>query len=140
MTTAATSTVTGSAAPSRPRAVTAGLWTLQVLLALMYIAGSGLPKLVGEAYAVQIFDELLGGTPMRLVVGLLEVAGGIGLLVPRLAGLAAACLAALMVGATVAQLFFLDLGYWYTPVIFGVLLAVVAWVRRAEITALVSRH
>jgi putative oxidoreductase len=44
-----------------------------------------------------------------------------------------------MVGATGAQLFFLTEGYWYTPVIVGVLLAVVAWVRRAEITALVSR-
>lgn len=133
-------TATHSTAPSRTRAVTAGLWTLQVVLALAYIAGSGLPKIVGEAYAVQIFEDLGGGTPMRLVVGLLEIAGGIGLLVPRLAGLAATCLIALMVGATVAQLFFLFEGYWFTPVIFGVLLAVVAWVRRAETAALVSRR
>lgn len=133
-------TATHSTAPSRTRAVTAGLWTLQVVLALAYIAGSGLPKIVGEAYAVQIFEDLGGGTPMRLVVGLLEIAGGIGLLVPRLAGLAATCLIALMVGATVAQLFFLSEGYWFTPVIFGVLLAVVAWVRRAETAALVSRR
>lgn len=133
-------TATHSTAPSRTRAVTAGLWTLQVVLALAYIAGSGLPKIMGEAYAVQIFEDLGGGTPMRLVVGLLEIAGGIGLLVPRLAGLAATCLIALMVGATVAQLFFLSEGYWFTPVIFGVLLAVVAWVRRAETAALVSRR
>ncbi|MCD2194415.1 DoxX family protein [Actinomycetospora endophytica] len=137
--TTATRIETATVAPARPRAVTAGLWTLQGLLALMFVAGSGLPKLFGEAYAVQIFDELGGGPWLRLFVGLAEVAGGIGLLVPRLAGLAATCLVVLMVGATGAQLFFLDVGYWYTPVIVGVLLAVVARVRRAEITALVSR-
>jgi putative oxidoreductase len=135
-----TATATPSAAPSRSRAVTAGLWTLQVVLALAYIAGSGLPKIVGEAYAVQIFDDLGGGTPMRLAGGLLEIAGGIGLLVPRLAGLAATCLIALMVGATAAQLFFLNEGYWFTPVIFGLLLAVVAWMRRTEIVALFTRR
>lgn len=140
MTTTTTATVTADTrAPSRPRAVTAGLWTLQALLALMYVAGSGLPTLVGESYTVQIFDELGGGPWLRLFVGVAEVAGGIGLLVPRLAGLAA-CLVALVVGATGAQLFFLDVGHWYTPVIFGALLAVVAWARYAEITALVSRR
>jgi uncharacterized membrane protein YphA (DoxX/SURF4 family) len=111
-----------------------------VLLALMFVGGSGLPKLMGESYAVQIFDDLGTGQWLRVVIGLLEVAGGLGLLVPRLAGLAATCLVALMVGATGAQLFFLDVGYWFTPVIVGVLLAVVAWVRRTEVVALVTRR
>lgn len=135
----ATRTETVAVTPSRPRALTAGLWTLQVLLALAFVGGSGLPKLVGESYAVQIFDDLGTGQWLRIVVGLCEVAGGIGLLVPRLAGLAATCLVALMVGATGAQLFFLDAGYWYTPVIVGVLLVVIAWVRRAETAALLTR-
>lgn len=137
--TTATRPVPVIARPSRPRAATAGLWTLQVLLALTFVGGSGLPKLVGESYAVQIFDDLGTGQWLRIVVGLCEVAGGIGLLVPRLAGLAATCLVALMVGATVAQLFFLHEGFWYTPVIVGVLLAVIAWARRAETAALVTR-
>jgi putative oxidoreductase len=138
MTTAATRSETAPATPVRARGAAAGLWTLQVLLALMFVGGSGLPKLVGESYAVQIFDDLGTGQWLRVVIGLLEVAGGIGLLVPRLAGLAATCLVALMVGATGAQLFFLHEGFWYTPVIIGVLLAVVAWVRRAEVVALVA--
>jgi putative oxidoreductase len=138
MTTATTRPETVAAAPTRGRALTAGVWTLQVLLALAFVGGSGLPKLIGESYAVQIFDDLGTGQWLRIVIGLLEVAGGIGLLVPRLAGLAATCLVALMVGATGAQLFFLHEGFWYTPVIFGLLLAVVAWMRRAEITALVT--
>jgi putative oxidoreductase len=137
--TTATRPETVSVVPARPRAATAGLWTLQVLLALGFIGGSGLPKLLGESYAVQIFADLGSGQWLRIVIGLCEVAGGIGLLVPRLAGLAAACLVALMVGATGAQLFFLSEGYWYTPVIVGALLAVIAWARRAEITALLGR-
>jgi uncharacterized membrane protein len=137
--TTATRAETVPAAPTRGRGLTTGLWTLQVLLALAFVGGSGLPKLVGESYAVQIFDDLGTGQWLRIVIGLLEVAGGIGLLVPRLAGLAATCLIALMVGATGAQLFFLNEGYWFTPVIFGVLLAVVAWVRRAEVVSLASR-
>ncbi|HEY2194912.1 MAG TPA: DoxX family protein [Actinomycetospora sp.] len=138
--TTATRPETVSAAPARPRAATAGLWTLQVLLGLAFVGGSGLPKLVGESSAVAIFEDLGTGQWLRIVVGLCEVAGGIGLLVPRLAGLAATCLVALMVGATGAQLFFLDAGYWCTPVIVGVLLAVVAWVRRGEVAALVTRR
>jgi putative oxidoreductase len=130
-------TVAPTQARSRP--ATIALWTLQVLLGLMFIVGSGAPKLFGEAYAVQIFEDLGTGQWLRVVVGLLEVAGGIGLLVPRLAGLAASCLVALMVGATIAQLFFLSEGFWYTPVILGVLLGVVAWVRRTEISRVLER-
>ncbi|MDL5157257.1 DoxX family protein [Actinomycetospora termitidis] len=132
------STLTAAPAASRSRAVTIGLWVLQVLLALMFVVGSGLPKLWGDAYAIQLFAELPGGQVLRYVVGVLEIAGGIGLLVPRVTALAAACLAALMVGATIAQLFFLSVGFWYTPVILGVLLLVVAVVRRHEIRALVA--
>ena len=142
MTTATTTTASTPVrrtGPTRTRPATAALWTLQVLLAAMYVLGSGAPKLFGEAYAVQIFEDLGTGQWLRVVIGLLEVAGGVGLLVPRLAGLAAACLVALMVGATVAQVFFLSEGYWYTPVILGVLLGVVAWVRRDEIPRVFAR-
>ena len=133
------STVTAAPTATRTRAATIGLWVLSILLGLMFVVGSGLPKLWGDAYAIALFAELPGGQPLRYVVGVLEIAGGVGLLVPRVAGLAAACLAALMVGATAAQLFFLDVGFWYTPVILGVLLLVVAVVRRQEIRGLLRR-
>ncbi|MDF2977539.1 MAG: integral rane protein [Actinomycetospora sp.] len=123
-------TATFAPAPARSRGTVIALWTLQVLLALVFIVGSGTPKLFGEAYAVQIFTDLGTGQWLRYVVGVLEIAGGIGLLVPRFARLAASCLIALMVGATLAQLFFLTEGFWYTPVVLGVLLGVVAWLRR----------
>ena len=131
---------TTAPAPTRTRPATVALWTLQILLGLMFIIGSGAPKLLGEAYAVQIFADLGTGQWLRYVVGVLEVAGGIGLLVPRLAGLAASCLVALMVGATAAQLFVLTEGFWYTPVILAVLLGVVAWGRRTEAAAVLPRR
>ena len=134
-----TTTAPAPSVGTRSRPATIALWTLQVLLGVMFVVGSGAPKLFGEAYAVQIFEDLGTGQWLRVVVGLLEVAGGLGLLVPRLAGLAASCLIALMVGATVAQLFFLSEGFWFTPVILGVLLGVVAWVRRTEIPRVLER-
>src|ERR1700760_4113176 len=76
--TTATRPETVSVVPARPRAATAGLWTLQVLLALGFVGGSGLPKLLGESYAVQIFSDLGTGQWLRIVIGLCEVAGGIG--------------------------------------------------------------
>lgn len=114
------------------------LYTLQVVLGLFLAVGSGLPKLFGEATAVQIFDQIGAGQWLRYLVGICEVVGGIGLLVPVVAGLAAACFVALMIGATVVQLTVVH-AYWYTPVIIGVLMAVVAWARRAEIVALLRR-
>ncbi|GAA4551946.1 DoxX family protein [Pseudonocardia xishanensis] len=115
------------------------LCALQVVLGLFLAVGSGLPKLFGEASAVQIFDQVGAGQWLRYAIGLCEVAGGIGLLVPLVAGLAATCFVALLIGATVVQVTVVH-AYWYTPVIIGLLMAVVAWARRTEITAVFRRR
>lgn len=133
-----TATTAGTVTAARRSPARIALSTLQVLLGLFLAVGSGLPKLFGEATAVQIFDQIGAGQWLRYLVGICEVAGGIGLLVPVVAGLAAACFVALMIGATVVQLTVVH-AYWYTPVIIGVLMAVVAWARRAEIVALLRR-
>ena len=124
---------------TRPRARRA-LWTLQVLLALFMIGASALPKLLGESYAVEIFDDIGVGQWLRYVVGALELAGGIGLLLAPLAGLAAACFVALMVGAALTQVLVLQSPVFaLTPVVLGVLFAVVARARWDEVRALVDR-
>jgi putative oxidoreductase len=113
---------------------------LRVLLAVFFIAGSALPKLLGEAYAVQIFDEIGAGDWFRYAIGIVELAGGIGLLIPRLAGAAAAGLIGLMVGAAITQVFVLDQPVFViTPIILGVLLAVVVRRHRARIADLLRR-
>ncbi|HEV7471750.1 MAG TPA: DoxX family protein [Pseudonocardia sp.] len=116
------------------------LWALQIFLGLFMIIASGAPKFFGEATAVEMFTEIGAGQWFRFLVGALEVAGGIGLLIPRLAGLAGACLAALMVGALVTQVFILDSApvYAITPISLGVLFALIAYVRRDDIRTLVG--
>ena len=126
-----------AALPTRRR--TAVLWTLQALLALMFVVASAAPKFAGEAYAVQIFEQIGVGQWFRYLVGALELAGGIGLLVPRLAGLAALGLVGLMIGAGYTQVVVLhNPMFVITPIILGVLAAVVAWGRRESIAGLVG--
>lgn len=115
------------------------LWTLQVLLGVLLAVGFGLPKLYGEPFQVQLFTDLGFGQWLRYAVGVLEVAGGIGLLVPRLAGLAAAGLAVVLVGATLTWI--IPLGPPVMAVLPGTLLAlmlIVVIARRREVAALLS--
>lgn len=89
------------------RVLNVALWVLQVLLALMF-AMAGIVKLIGDPTAVEMFGVIGVGQWFRYVVGALELAGAVGVLVPRLSGLAALGLACVMVGATITNLFVLD--------------------------------
>lgn len=133
--------MTATAAPARTTSTARrALWVLQILIGLFFVIASAAPKLLGEPSTVALFTEIGGGDAFRIFVGLVEVAGGIGLLVPRLAGLAALGLVGLMIGATYTQITVFDTpATTVTPIILGVLVAGIAWVRRAEITALFRR-
>jgi len=127
-------TTTGSTRPrtaTPPRARTIALWALQVALAVPF-AGAGLLKLTGSPEMVDLFSQIGAGQWLRYLVGALELAGAAGLLVPRLAGVAALGLAGLMVGATVTNLLVLGASPALTV---GLLLVagVIAWVRRAQL-------
>jgi putative oxidoreductase len=121
--------------PSVSPALHRTLWVLQILLGLFIVVASAAPKLVGEASAVQIFTEIGAGQWLRYLVGVLELAGGIGLMTRRYAGPAAAGLVLLMVGAALTQAFVLHGGALVlTPVVLGVLFALVAAGRRETLT------
>jgi putative oxidoreductase len=121
----------------RTRAITITLWAGQIILGLFFLVAAGVPKLIGDQVAVDMFDTIGIGQWFRYLVGALEVAGGIGLVIPRLAGLAALGLVGVMVGATFTSIFVLDAGLAsITPAILGVLAALVAWARRSEVRAL----
>jgi putative oxidoreductase len=123
-------------APTRSRAAHRALWTLQILLGVFLVAASAAPKFWGDPYAAQIFTEIGAGQWFRYFIGAVELAGGIGLMVPRLAGPAAVGLMALMIGAGYTQAVVLDQpAMVVTPVIIFVLAAVIAWGRRASIAA-----
>jgi putative oxidoreductase len=80
--------------------VNALLWVVQVVLAAVFL-DVAVAKLDGAQSAVTMFSQIGAGQWLRYLVGVAELAGAIGLLIPGVAGLAAAGLAADMVGATI---------------------------------------
>lgn len=133
-------TVADTTPPPVARGLHRTLWALQGVLGVFLVVASAGPKLFGEANAVQTFEDMGAAPWFRYLVGLLELAGGIGLLVPRLAGLAAVGLALLMVGAAVTQAFILHGGALVlTPVVLFALFVFIAWGRRDSIRRLLRR-
>lgn len=128
---------TGSAAAGPSRAVHIVVWVLQVLAAAMFVY-AGLVKVGADPMQVQAFEGMGLGVTGMYVVGVLEVAGGIGLLLPGVAGFAATCLVALMIGATILSIGMMGLvPLIAAPVITLIVVAVIAWVRRRGTAAFV---
>lgn len=132
------STATASEAPSaaRPRAARWALVVLQVLLAALYVF-SGLGKVSLDPANVAGFAMMGIGPAGVVALGVVELAAAIGLLVPRLAGLAATGCVLLMTGAVVLTAATFGGAMTLLPAVVLVLVAVVAWVRRRETVALV---
>ncbi|WP_404188516.1 DoxX family protein [Streptomyces tauricus] len=125
--------VVAESATARGRRARLALKGLQILLALFYVIASALPKLVAHSSAVESFDEIGWGSAGMYAIGLLELAGGIALLIPVLASVAAVSLSALMVGAFITQVTVFDGEYAATPLILIVPLALIAWARRGQL-------
>ncbi|GAA5059858.1 DoxX family protein [Nocardia callitridis] len=131
----ATPATPAAASPSKTR--NRVLWVLQIVFGLFFIFVSALPKLFGVQSAVDSFDDIGFGQWFRYVTGIVELAGGIGLLVPRLSGLAAAGLSITTVLAAATQAFLLDApGLAPFPLILAVLFAWIAYERRDTISGL----
>ena len=114
------------AASRKGRLIT--LWILSGLVALAFI-GAGGTKLVGGPATVQEFDKVGLGQWFRYFTGLLELAGGIGLLIPRYAFYAAVLLAIVMVGAIIAHLTVLGSSP-AVPVVLFALIGIIAYLRK----------
>jgi uncharacterized membrane protein YphA (DoxX/SURF4 family) len=118
------------AGAGRGRAI--ALWVMSGLLAALYVF-AGAMKLAGGAEVVAEFARL--GYPgwFRLAIGLVEVAAGIGLLIPTLAFYAAGVLGVVMIGAIYTIVISGDLGpSIMIPVVCLALLALVAYLRRSR--------
>lgn len=85
-----------------------------------------------------MFATIRVGQWFRYLVGALEVAGAIGLVIPPLSALSALGLAGLLVGATATNLFVLGESPWL-PIGLLLMSALVAWGRWSGTRALAAR-
>ena len=124
------------ATATQGKASNIALWTLQVLVALAFIAaGSG--KLLGTADMIALFDAVGVGQWFRYVTGSLELLGALLLIVPGKTVFGAVLLACVMAGAVVAHLTVLQTAPTAPLVLFG-LTALIAWGRRTQLARLLG--
>lgn len=124
---------------TRGRATNVVLWVLQAVLAIQF-AFAGVLKLSGAPEMVDLFAQIGAGQWLRYTVGVLEVNGAIGLLVPLLSGLAALGVAVLMLGATITNQFVIEEGPWL-PIVLLAVGAVVArgrWARTVSLAGMLG--
>ena len=136
-------TATTTAAPARQRrGVNLALWALQVMMAAVFLMAA-LPKLTADPQAVAGFTAIGLGETGMYVIGSLEIAGAIALLIPLLCGLAGLAFVGLMTGAVLSTLLVFGPELVVMPAIVLVLVAIIAWGRRgrsAQLLALVRNH
>jgi putative oxidoreductase len=123
----------------RSRTVTVVLWVVQIGLALFF-AAAGAMKLAGDPTAVAMYETIGLGQWFRYLTGICEVAGAIGLLVPRLSGVAATGLIGVMIGATVTNLFVIPgaAPSAVMTVLLAVVFALIAWARLPQTRRLIG--
>src|ERR1700687_2110047 len=112
------------------------LWTLQVLVALAFVAaGSG--NLLGSSDMIALFDTVGAGQWFRYVTGSIEVLGALLLIVPGKSAFGAVLLACVMAGAVVAHLAVLHTEPT-APFVLLALTALIAWGRRSQLAGLLG--
>ena len=103
------------------------LWLVSGLLAVVMV-GPGLQKFTSPVWE-RMFRAWGYPDGFYLVIGAIEVIGGVGLLIPRVAPYSAATLSVVMIGAAITQI---TQGgrSGVGEIVFATLLAVIAFVRR----------
>jgi uncharacterized membrane protein YphA (DoxX/SURF4 family) len=114
------------------------LWVLQALVAAAFLMAS-VTKLTAYPEVVRTFDQIGFGHWFMYLIGGLELAGAIAVLVPRLCGLAGLALTGLLIGAVVTELLVADAAHAATPAGYLIPVAIVAWARRDRTARLVTR-
>jgi len=115
------------------------LWIIQILLTLLFLFAGGTKLFMSEAALKQMAPPNSIVLPILLLrfIGLCEVLGALGLILPGitrirrgLTPLAACGLLIIMIGAVVISVMGLGAAAAITPLVAGVLCAVVAYGRR----------
>lgn len=108
------------------------LWAITLLVAVTFVL-TGIGKLASMPPSPENFARWGLSMQMMYAIGALEVLGGLGLLLPRTATLAALGLAATMVGAVRTGVVFHETMHIVLPAVLIVLLLVIAYARRERL-------
>ena len=122
---------TSSIATRTQKAKTIGFLTLKIILGLAFIGGA-IFKLTGAEAAVAEFDLVGLGQWFRYFTAALEIAGAALLVWPRTTAYGAILLAAVCIGAFVAQSQILHGDVIHTVVLTAIL-GTIAWMHRGEL-------
>ena len=113
----------------RPIAV----WTLRVLMAAMFLMAAAM-KLSGQQMMNDEFDVIGLGQWFRYVTGVLELIGGVAVLVPRWSIPGAVLLLLVDIGAFLAQITTLHAD-WIHTVVLGAMLGLLIYLQRDRLAA-----
>src|ERR1700686_5437700 len=103
----------------------------QGALAVTFLMAGG-SKLAGVPVMVSLFDQVGVGQWFRYVTGIIELTGGIALLIPSAAVFGAMLLIPTMIGAIVINVFVVPASP-VAPLVLLLLAAAVAWARRDQL-------
>jgi uncharacterized membrane protein YphA (DoxX/SURF4 family) len=112
-------------------------WAVQSVLAAAFLAAGG-AKLAGVPFMVQLFDQIGLGQWFRVVTGLVEVTGALALVIPGLASLGGLWLGFTMICAVATHVLVLHTSP-VPAIVLGALNALVVYLRRDELVALIRR-
>ncbi len=116
----------------------AGVWTLTVILAAFFLLAGG-SKLGGAPKQVDNFAHWGYAAWFLYVVGAVEVAGAVGLLVPHVAVFSVLLLGVMMLGAALTHLVHHEMMAVPVPLVIIGLLALVGYARRGPLVARYER-
>jgi uncharacterized membrane protein YphA (DoxX/SURF4 family) len=119
------------------KATTVAIWVLRGLVAALFFFAAAM-KLSGQPMMVAEFETVGLGQWFRIFTGLVEVAGGVLLLVPALSVIGAVILLGVDAGAFVAQLTAIHMDVVHTFVIAAVILVLI-YLQRGQLRALLGR-
>ena len=120
-----------TSAPVVTRNTKIAIWILRVLMAALFLF-AGFAKVTSQLMMVQEFDTVGLGQWFRYLTGLIDLAGGIAVLVPAISGFGAVLLLVVDIGAFVAQIGRIHMDWIYTIVI-GVILVALVYLQRDQI-------
>ncbi|MCG8925294.1 DoxX family protein [Lentzea sp. CC55] len=114
------------------------VWILQIALAVQFFLNGY--ALFTDQFVAK-FDDIGFGQWFRYLTGVLEIATAVGLLIPRICGLAALALAGIMAGAALTEMLLVTNGGIddaTMPLVFMVWALVIAVYRREQILGALS--